>query len=714
MDKMRHKVWTASKRLCAIVFVLALLLPMFVPAACASETGTGMNIMLVIDGSGSLTSKRMKATDPDGLRYDALDLFLALLTNDGNNVGAVVFNEGSDSFRLYEPLNEIEGKSDKLALSDAVRKAGTGGDTNIGAALLKGVKEAASMSESNGLPAVVILFSDGKTDLADEEEYEASLEAKENAIVLAQKSQIRVYTICLNSNDGADPDEMREISERTSGSAVEVESAEGLKDAFEAFYPLIFAGTGSKTQEDNYPADGKLEFRVNVPAYGAEEVNIILNTTELESKSISSPDGLLTDAQIAEYTMSGGSYDVIKLVDPTAGEWVVTLNGAPGKKVTVNVLYNIDSEVLLKTTDGGSDYSVGEKVTLEAVLVQDGKEVLDPAVTSDYKATLMLTDLTSGAASETVAMTPDGNGKFSYTMEGADYTSYSAYAVLSYGDLALASATIPLNFGNTAPVPSAADPKKDILEVIVTPFTGKKTSLTLSDYFTDAQDEELSYSVVSSQLVQGSVDLDEQNGKLTVNTAKSRSGDLVLQAADSQGATAQKTIRFEVTDLRLVLTGSTLAIILGIIAVVSITAWAAAQKPWRGSLTVRNMLNGAVRDRGDFRGTVKLKQMRIGNCGLDGKFVAVGHNRMEFVSKKPVYPLRNGVVGSAVKRVTISAGTNTIYANEKQEGGIIVEATPQANAGFGGGFGGGGMSGKFNKKKSGKQTASSPASNPFR
>ena len=709
MDKMSHKARVASKRLCAIVFVAALLLSMVVPAASASEAGTGMNIMLVIDGSGSL-----KSTDQNGLRYDALDLFLALLTNDGNNVGAVVFNEGSDSFRLYETLSEIEGKSDKLTLSDAVREAGVGGDTNIGAALLKGVNEAAAMTQSNGQPAVVILFSDGKTDLADQAEYEASLQAKEEAIVQAQKSQIRVYTICLNSNGGADPDEMREISERTSGSAVEVDDAQGLKGAFEAFYPLIFAGTGSKTQENNYPADGKLEFRVSVPVYGAEEVNIILNTTELESKSISSPEGQLTDAQIAEYTMSGGNYDVIKLVDPAAGEWVVTLNGAPGKKVTVNVLYNIDSEVWLKTADGGSDYSMGEQVTLEAVLVQNGNEVLDSAVASDYKATLMLTDLTSGAAPESFEMVPDGNGKFTCTVEGKDYTSYTAYAVLTFNDLALESDVVPLNFGNTAPVASAADPAKDILEVTVTPFTGKKTSLNLSDYFTDAQDKQLSYSVISSQLVQDTVDLDEQTGKLIVNTAASRSGDLVLQAKDSQGATAQKTIRFEVTDLRLVLTGSTLAIIIGVIAFVSVTAWIAAQKPWRGSLTVRNMLNGAVRERGDFRGTVKLKQMRIGNCGLDGKFVSVGHNRMEFVSKKPVYPLRNGVVGSAVKRVTISGGTTTIYANEKQQGGIIVDAAPQANAGFGGGFGGGGMSNKFSKKKSGRQTPSSPASNPFR
>ena len=713
MDKMRHKTWAAAKRLYAIVLAAVLLLSVCVPAVSAAEAGTGMNVMLVIDGSGSLTAKKNVPTDPDGLRYDALDLFLALLTNDGNNVGAVVFNGESDSFRLYEPLTEINGKADKLELSDSVRNSGTGGGTNIGAALLKGVEEASEMSEENGLPAVVILFSDGKTDLSDEEEYEESLEDKEEAIIIAQKSHIPVYTICLNANDGADPSELREISERTYGSAVAVDNAKDLTAAFEAFYPLIFTGTGSKTQQDSYPDDGKLEVRVTVPAYGAEEVNIILNTNELKSKTITSPEGDLTDEQIAEYTMSGGHYDVIKLVNPPAGEWVVTLNGEPGKTVTVNVLYNIDSEVQLHTADSHTDYNVGDKVTLEAVLFQNGGEVLDASVAEDYTATLYLSDLTHGSEPEAYEMVSDGNGKFTYTMESADYTSYSASAVLCCADLNLESESIPLNFGNTAPVPSLADPEKDVLQITVTPFSGKRTNLNLSDYFSDAQDTQLAYSIVSSQLVQDTVDLNSLTGEVTVNTAASRSGDLVVQAADSQGATAQKTIRFEVTDLRWVLSGSAIAIIIGAIVLVAVTSWAAAQKPWRGTLTVHNLMNGAVNTRGDFRGTLKLKQLRIGNCGLDGKFVSVGHNRMEFVSKKPVFPVRNGVLGSAAKRVTISSGTTIIYANENQQAGIKVEADPQMGAGFGGGFGGGGMSHKPSKKKSGKQTRPSPASNPF-
>ena len=87
------------------------------------------NIQLVIDGSGSLEWGN-NATDPKGLRYDAINLFLALLTNDGNDIGVVVFDDNSDKYLLNTGLSAVSGKDEKIALSDRIRKAGTGNDTD--------------------------------------------------------------------------------------------------------------------------------------------------------------------------------------------------------------------------------------------------------------------------------------------------------------------------------------------------------------------------------------------------------------------------------------------------------------------------------------------------------------------------------------------------------------------------------------------------------
>ena len=702
------------KRMIVSFLLLALIVPgLYTGSAHAAPTDESvrMNVVLVIDGSGSLTTKNGTATDPQGLRYDAIDLFLALLTNDGNNVSVIVFNEGFDTFRLSTDPVELQGKSDKLALSEQIRKAGTGGDTNIGAALLKGVNDASTMNQQNGLESVVILFSDGRTDLGkDAEEAEKeSLADKEEAIVAAQDADIPVYTICLKANSIADPDEMEEIAIRTGGQPVTVDEAADLTKAFESFYSLIFASASSEIQETQYPDSGVLTFTIPIPAYGAEEVNIILDTNQLTSKKLYSPSGQLTEAQVADFTMSGGYYDVIKLVDPECGDWTVELTGIPKRDVTINVLYNIDSSAQIATADGRSDYKSGEDVTFQVNLIQNGDPVKDQSITDEYSAKLLLTNMADGTVEE-VEMANDGSGTFTHTMKAVAYTSYQAEAILSYNDLTLQSQLIAVNFDNTSPV---ASQDEVVVEKTVTQFSEKTHTMDMSAYFSDAQDSQLTYSILSSQLVKGTADLDPKTGELVVDISQSRSGKVVIQAADSQGAVAQMTVHFKITDMSGVITGSfivILLIILGVLILVAVSAWIATHKPWRGMLTVTNLTNNIRKSHGDFRGTLKLKSLNLGNCGLDGAFKSTGHNRIEFVSKRPVF-LQTGTAGKDGKHVLLNSGTITIYADQSMTTGIEVDVTSNFRSGGFSGFGGmGGMGSPKPKKRSSTPTT---GSNPF-
>ena len=199
-----------------------LLLVLSVPAVAASAkpgTDSWFNVMLVIDGSGSLVSQS-NGTDREAVRYDAIRLFMALLTDQGNNVGAIVFDDNQDGYLLDTEIDAIEGREEKLQLADQIQDAGTGGDTDIGTALLSAVEKLEAESTENDLPSAIILFSDGRTDLGgDEEAYEASLANKEEAIRRAQEDGIQIYSICLAASDVADPAELQEISSRTSGSS---------------------------------------------------------------------------------------------------------------------------------------------------------------------------------------------------------------------------------------------------------------------------------------------------------------------------------------------------------------------------------------------------------------------------------------------------------------------------------------------------------------
>lgn len=628
------------------------------------------NVMLVIDGSGSLVYGS-DATDANGLRYDALDLFLALLTNSGNQVGAIVFDDDAQNYLLNTGLQPVSGKPDKLALSEQIRNAGTRNDTDIGSALLTAVETLNAQSAQNGMESVIILFSDGRTDLGDNEEaYNTSLENKETAITTAQAAGIPVYSICLNATPVADPAELQEISTRTSGDFVSVSSPEDLTGAFESFYNLIFATSSSERVTSTFPADGTLRFDIDVPTYGAEEVNIILDTDGVGQVQLNAPSGPLTAAEVEDFTMSGGDYDVIKLVDPEVGRWNLTLSGVPQDNVTINVIYNIDSTAVLSTADGNTDYGAGDTVTLQAQLYQGGAPISDSSVTSEYTVSLVLTNMADGSV-ETVDMVPGSNGQFTYDFLEEDFNSYEVKADFHYSNLTIPSNVVHLNFGNTAPV--VPDDQKLIEEsVIVTPVTGRERTFDLSSYFSDTQGDSLTYSISSSQLVDDTASLD--GSVLTVNTAKSRSGDLVLRAADPQGAYSEMTIRFKVTNLTPAIFGLIVAAIVAALIVAGLSIYRATHRLFRGTLSVSNVnasMSGATpRSHASFRGKLKLSYFVVGSCGMDANkccFVALPGRRLEFRSPKPVY--YNGI---AKTNIMILPGITELYADENRTQGIRI------------------------------------------
>lgn len=628
------------------------------------------NVMLVIDGSGSLVYGS-DATDANGLRYDALDLFLALLTNSGNQVGAIVFDDDAQNYLLNTGLQPVSGKPDKLALSEQIRNAGTRNDTDIGSALLTAVETLNAQSAQNGMESVIILFSDGRTDLGDNEEaYNTSLENKETAITTAQAAGIPVYSICLNATPVADPAELQEISTRTSGDFVSVSSPEDLTGAFESFYNLIFATSSSERVTSTFPADGTLRFDIDVPTYGAEEVNIILDTDGVGQVQLNAPSGPLTAAEVEDFTMSGGDYDVIKLVEPEVGRWNLTLSGVPQDNVTINVIYNIDSTAVLSTADGNTDYGAGDTVTLQAQLYQGGAPISDSSVTSEYTVSLVLTNMADGSV-ETVDMVPGSNGQFTYDFLEEDFNSYEIQADFKYSNLDILSNPVHLNFGNTAPV--VPDDQKLIEEsVIVTPVTGRERTFDLSNYFSDTQGDSLTYSISSSQLVDDTASLD--GSVLTVNTAKSRSGDLVLRAADPQGAYSEMTIRFKVTNLTPAIFGLIVAAIVAALIVAGLSIYRATHRLFRGTLSVSNVnasMSGATpRSHASFRGKLKLSYFMVGSCGMDANkccFVALPGRRLEFRSPKPVY--YNGI---AKTNIMILPGITELYADENRTQGIRI------------------------------------------
>ena len=274
---------TIQKLLASIlVFAFSLTLLNSWPGAANAEENLSAanryNVVLVMDKSGSLCNAEGSGTDPDGLRYDAMRLFLGLLTETGNNVGVIAFDE---AIRYDSGLQAINTMEDKKALVNAVEQLGTSYDTDIGGAVLRATEILSGMKEKNGLPCAILLLSDGMTDFtsdASQFQMERSLASAQQALDAAQAEGITIHGILLNVDNAArsGEEEIRFYTDGTRGQIEKVSSPEDLAATFGRFYSIINKTEYSHDHKIIFPLQGEVETGFFVPAFGVEEVNVVI------------------------------------------------------------------------------------------------------------------------------------------------------------------------------------------------------------------------------------------------------------------------------------------------------------------------------------------------------------------------------------------------------------------------------------------------------
>ena len=95
------------------LFVFLVFISVFAIPVTASKKNTSnrYNVCFVLDSTDSL-----KHTDEEKLRYDATNMFLGLLANEGNYVGSVIFSGGvikkSDVVSISGPKDKTQAEKD--------------------------------------------------------------------------------------------------------------------------------------------------------------------------------------------------------------------------------------------------------------------------------------------------------------------------------------------------------------------------------------------------------------------------------------------------------------------------------------------------------------------------------------------------------------------------------------------------------------------------
>lgn len=646
------------KRIISFLLSFSLLIFLFsgnLLVFAASETPINrFNVVFVTDASGSIGGT--DATDPDGYRYEAVDLFLGLLANGGNYVGSVVF---SSDVVLQQPLVEVSGKTEKESISQSIRSQEVGGWTDIGGALLTAVDLLQNGGDSS-LPSIIILLTDGNTEMGASEETQQSISDKETALELCRQAGIQIYSTCLNENQTANVDELRQISQATGGEFTEVTNAADLQMVFDSYYSTIYSTDSVEMMDEIIPESGNISRQFDVADVGVEEVNVVV-FGEATQYTLTQPDGQTYSAeQLNKCLYSANTFDLLKIEDPAPGLWTLEVTGNAGSSIRIFKIYNSNLNVQASIENPEDSYVIGTPVNFMAQLYEGDTIVTDMNRYKEYIATLTVTDYNGNILFQQTEETPAGDGyHFSYTPESYD-TVYAVITVNS-SEISAESEKFTLNVGNTSPVAAGDSIDRTIW---IWPFLiTTDSTIDLSEAATDNEDDTLNYTIVSSTWMEDDYTLD--GSMLTINSFSVSKGSFTVEAYDSQGAYCTFEVKVNTVNIGLLTMIFLIIAIIVVVGIIVVFSYIAANKKFMGDIIITNLANGLSDRKRWGRGSKKLSAFQIGNSGLrpDCKLQASGKDYIIFQSKKPVY---SDSAKGAVKKLQIRDRMNVKISNDSQ------------------------------------------------
>lgn len=653
-----------------LVSIMLLFAVSTLPCYAADESAAGannFNVVFVIDGSGSILS-----SDSQGLRYDAIDLFLGLLPQSGNNAAGIVFD---DTILEKSGMIELDSISDKKEISNMFRYTNPDGYTDIGLAL----HEAVDILESRNpdLPSVIILLSDGNTLLSNKKgsTYTRSESLKSSALQTAQKNGYKVYGVCLNADGKASIAELSEISSATNGKCFEIKSASDLKKIFSEFYSLIYSSETSELLNSTFPGNGVIEKTFTVPSVGVDELNILLECgTKISRLSLMQPSGvLLSDSAISDMTISGDTFSVTKIANPLPGEWTLSVTGVPGENIRIQLVINNDISFISQPSTENTTFGISDTFGITAQITSKGVPVTGLDIYDDYNAVLILK---KGSETQELSMMPTDNG-YTINIGFGDFGTYYATPKVVINNTELYGDTYVLGVGNTAP---AASVESVEFSETIWFFKDNTVQIDLSQYASDKEDTLLQFSVddVDSEDIEYSLD----GSVLTIKAINPSVTEFSVTAADSLGLSCSFNVVFSALSSSgtiVKISAITIGIILLIIIICVVSS---NSKRFDGQITVQAFDDneGTYDDPHSFepiKRKLPLKSMIFNGCGINvqgSSFHATSKGYIIFKSSKGFYV--SGMSGKQ-KKYDIGANTEVVISPEENlSRGIRVTFAP--------------------------------------
>lgn len=488
--------------LCCIV--LGLLLPKTVCAEEIASEKKAIDIVFVIDCSGS-----MKTNDPSKMGPDMVRAFIDTVQAEDIRVGYVAYNDSILSFSMPESIATSQKRE---LLKEEIGAITYGGDTDIGL----GMSQAYELfSAEKNTRQIMVLISDGETDLpgGSARTEEQSNEELKQCVRRCKEENIEVYTVAFGRYGGSKA-VLQDIAAQTGAKSYSVQGSEELIAVLYGIFQESFIYQIQQFSSGTY-AGGNQEIRCVLDAPYLDEINILLLSSE--------PVGETTVQYGEEEILLTGlsHYAVGKIENAGSGaagrELVIRSETGEGQDLQIYVIsYRKLTPVLQIAARAGRNQELEYQVYFKD---RNGNVISDAAFYETFSWKLACED--RNVAQEAVGAS-DGvlKGKLSFSHSG----TYTLSGTLSDK---LGSFSFPFQVSVTNEMPTGSIP-----EDRCTRLDGEWT-LCLDDYFTDQDNDTLAYSVTDTP---EGVAVRLEGSQLTIIPQSAGTHTVAIQVSDGESA----------------------------------------------------------------------------------------------------------------------------------------------------------------------------------
>ena len=338
--------------------LLSLLLCLWIGMATAN-TRTGMDVVLVLDSSGS-----MKQSDPKRMRVEAAKMFVTLL-DEKDRVAIVSFSGKAETKANLLSLNTI--KNEKQLLKTIENISASGAHTNIHDALNEGY---GLLKRSKRKEKILVLMSDGKMDVGAREKDLLLLERTLDVLTpaLARKN-IKVYSIAFTENSYMPL--LKLAAKDTNGHFSLLKSANGIHQVFENIFERSKNPDMLPLQEDSFIVDDSVN-----------EITVVASKFLPNSViSLENPSGEDFSEESENPTVkwfNAKKFDLITIKNPEPGYWRIKFSEGGNKAY---ILTNLQ----LETEASKTEVQPGNPFQIQAWLQKGKKRITKRQVLNNTK-----------------------------------------------------------------------------------------------------------------------------------------------------------------------------------------------------------------------------------------------------------------------------------------------------------------------------------------